>query len=57
MMNKKSLKKIVSGQAMTEYALLVSIFAGWALVIYELMMKQFNAYLQSVYFVLNLTLP
>lgn len=56
-MKKKYFKKIASGQAMTEYALLVSMFAGWSLVIYELMMKQFNSYLQSIYFVLNLTLP
>ena len=46
-----------SGQAMVEYALILSAFCGWAAVIYASMMRGLNIYLKSIYFMLTLDLP
>ncbi len=53
----KRQKKRMVGQAMTEYAMLIASFSLWTMAIYELLMKQFSNYLNSIYFVLNLALP
>lgn len=45
-----------SGQATMEY-LLVSTMLLVCLIVYPLMMKAYDAYLDSVFFILNLALP
>ena len=51
------LKKKRRGQAMTEYAMLLCALSLWSMIVYELMVSSYNAYLQSIHYVLNLALP